>query len=102
MKRIITYQHPAAPFWFLSATVLSSATAQQATSEKLTTEQLASRALLRRAVDTVIWGTPIVSFDAMRQGLFRDIPVPLVARLPACHPVLFRPCGGTRLGTCAG
>jgi hypothetical protein len=28
--------------------------------------------LERRAVDAVIWGMPIVSFDAMRQAYFRD------------------------------
>jgi hypothetical protein len=33
---------------------------------------LSQRLLTRRAVDAVIWGMPIVSFDGMRQGFFRD------------------------------
>jgi hypothetical protein len=38
----------------------------------LTPAQLAERTLHRRAVDAVIWGQPIVSFDAMRQAYLRD------------------------------
>src|SRR5262245_61483110 len=38
----------------------------------LTPEALARRTLERRAVEAVIWGLPIVSFDAMRQAFFRD------------------------------
>lgn len=33
---------------------------------------LTKRTLERRAVDAAIWGMPIVSFDVMRQGFFRD------------------------------
>ena len=35
-------------------------------------EHLAQRAFERRAVESAIWGIPIVSFDAMRQAFFRD------------------------------
>ena len=35
-------------------------------------EELAHRTVERRAVDAVIWGQPILSFDAMRQAYFRD------------------------------
>jgi hypothetical protein len=38
----------------------------------LAPEALARRTLERRAVEAVIWGMPIVSFDAMRQAFFRD------------------------------
>jgi hypothetical protein len=38
----------------------------------LSAEDLAKRTIHRRAVDAVIWGQPIVSFDAMRQAYFRD------------------------------
>jgi hypothetical protein len=34
--------------------------------------ELTKRTLERRAVDGAIWGMPIVSFDVMRQGFFRD------------------------------
>ncbi len=34
--------------------------------------ELTKRTLERRAVDAAIWGMPIVSFDVMRQGFFRD------------------------------
>jgi hypothetical protein len=34
--------------------------------------ELTKRTLERRAVDAAIWGMPIVSFDVMRQGYFRD------------------------------
>jgi hypothetical protein len=35
-------------------------------------EELAKQTIHRRAVDAVIWGQPIVSFDSMRQAYFRD------------------------------
>lgn len=34
--------------------------------------ELLQRTIERRAVEAVIWGMPIVSFDAMRQAFFRD------------------------------
>jgi hypothetical protein len=33
---------------------------------------LAARTVQRRAVEAVVWGVPIVSFDAMRQAFYRD------------------------------
>src|SRR4051794_11012781 len=33
---------------------------------------LHSRAIERRAIETAIWGMPMVSVDAMRQAFFRD------------------------------
>jgi hypothetical protein len=33
-------------------------------------EELSQRNIERRAVEAVIWGMPIVSFDAMRQAFF--------------------------------
>jgi hypothetical protein len=38
----------------------------------LSSEALAERTVRRRGVDAAIWGVPIVSFDSMRQGYFRD------------------------------
>jgi hypothetical protein len=35
-------------------------------------QELSPRTMERRAVDAVIWGIPIVSFDVMRQAFFRD------------------------------
>jgi hypothetical protein len=32
----------------------------------------ARRTVQRRAIEAAIWGMPLVSFDAMRQGYFRD------------------------------
>jgi len=37
-----------------------------------TSPDLAERTLHRRAVEAVIWGMPIVSFDTMRQAFLRD------------------------------
>ncbi len=34
--------------------------------------ELMKRTVERRAIDAAIWGMPLVSFDAMRQGFFRD------------------------------
>jgi hypothetical protein len=39
---------------------------------RFTSAELTKRTLERRAVDAAIWGMPIVSFDVMRQGFFRD------------------------------
>jgi hypothetical protein len=36
------------------------------------TEELTQRAVERRAVEAAIWGMPIVSVDAMRQGFFQN------------------------------
>jgi hypothetical protein len=49
----------------------SNALAQEATG-RFTSAELTKRTLERRAVDAAIWGMPIVSFDVMRQGFFRD------------------------------
>jgi hypothetical protein len=40
--------------------------------KRLTSNELASRTVYRRAVDAVIWGTPLVSEDAVKQAAFRD------------------------------
>src|SRR5678816_505909 len=32
----------------------------------------AAQVAMQHAVDAVVWGTPIVSFDAMRKAFFRD------------------------------
>jgi hypothetical protein len=39
---------------------------------QLSSAELAKHTLERRAMDAAIWGMPIVSFDVMRQGFFRD------------------------------
>jgi hypothetical protein len=39
---------------------------------RLNSAELTKRMLERRAIDAAIWGMPIVSFDVMRQGFFRD------------------------------
>jgi hypothetical protein len=57
---------------FTSIIALTPARAQQTTAQQFSAKELTSRALSRRAVDAAIWGMPIVSFDAMRQGFFRD------------------------------
>ncbi len=51
--------------------LMSNAIAQDSTG-RLSSAELTKRTLERRAVDAAIWGMPIVSFDAMRQGFFRD------------------------------
>jgi len=35
-------------------------------------KEWAVRSMQRRGVDAVIWGMPLVSFDALRQAYFRD------------------------------
>lgn len=52
---------------FLGALAFTNAHAQNFSSE-----ELQRRTVERRAVDAVIWGMPIVSFDALRQAYFRD------------------------------
>ena len=49
----------------------SNALAQDAAG-RFSSAELTKRTLERRAMDAVIWGMPIVSFDVMRQGFFRD------------------------------
>ena len=44
----------------------------ESVADVLGASQLAERALERRAVESAIWGMPIVSVDAMRQAFFRD------------------------------
>jgi hypothetical protein len=39
---------------------------------RFSSAELTKRTLERRAIDAAIWGMPIVSFDVMRQGFFRD------------------------------
>jgi hypothetical protein len=51
--------------------LMSNALAQDATG-RLSSVELTKLTLERRAVDAAIWGMPIVSFDVMRQGFFRD------------------------------
>ena len=63
--RISRIMWPAVATFFAAVMVASTASA-------LTPEELAARTVHRRAVDAVIWGQPIVSFDAMRQAYFRD------------------------------
>ena len=50
--------------------VCQSATAQNTT--PFTSEELASRTVYRRAVDAVIWGSPLVGEDTVKQAAFRD------------------------------
>jgi hypothetical protein len=49
----------------------SNALAQDAVG-RFSSAELTKRTLERRAMDAAIWGMPIVSFDVMRQGFFRD------------------------------
>ena len=51
--------------------LMSNALAQDAVAG-FSSAELTKRTLERRAVDAAIWGMPIVSFDVMRQGFFRD------------------------------
>ncbi len=51
--------------------LMSNALAQDAVG-RFSSAELTKRTLERRAVDAAIWGMPIVSFDMMRQGFFRD------------------------------
>jgi hypothetical protein len=44
----------------------------RAVAQTYTSQELQRRTVERRAVDSVIWGMPIVSFDALRQAYFRD------------------------------
>lgn len=53
------------------AALASHAIGREAAGE-MTSAELTERTLERRAVDAVIWGMPLVSFDTMRQGFFRD------------------------------
>src|SRR6476646_9003803 len=41
--------------------------------QELSTEDLAKRAIERRAVESVVWGMPLVNTDAMRQAYLRDV-----------------------------
>ena len=50
----------------------ASAQATLAHAQEFTPEELQRRTLERRAVEAATWGMPIVSFDVMRQGFFRD------------------------------
>jgi hypothetical protein len=43
----------------------------QATTD-FTPEELSRRTVERRAVDAVIWGLPLVGFDAVKEAYFRD------------------------------
>src|SRR5262245_41712465 len=45
-------------------------TVAEARAEPFSASDLARRTLERRAVEAAIWGMPIVSVDAMRQGFF--------------------------------
>jgi hypothetical protein len=51
--------------------LVSNALAQD-TVGRSSSAELTKRTLERRAMDAAIWGMPIVSFDMMRQGFFRD------------------------------
>ena len=51
--------------------LMSNALAQDTVGRSNSTE-VTKRTLERRAIDAAIWGMPIVSFDVMRQGFFRD------------------------------
>src|SRR5262249_32466693 len=56
----------------LSAGLLIAALGLFAQPREYSAEDLAKATVHRRAVDAIIWGQPIVSFDAMRQAYFRD------------------------------
>src|ERR1700730_17327954 len=49
----------------------SNALAQDAVG-RFSSAELTKHTLERRAMDAAIWGMPIISFDVMRQGFFRD------------------------------
>lgn len=55
---------------------MSVSSASKALAQDLRTQfssaELTKQLLKRRAVEAAIWGMPIVSFDVMRQGFFRD------------------------------
>lgn len=59
------------PLAIAFAALTSTALAQDAV-RRFNSAELTKRTLERRAMDGVIWGMPLVSFDAMRQGFFRD------------------------------
>jgi hypothetical protein len=46
--------------------------APSANAQIFSTDDLARRTIERRAVEAVIWGTPVVNFDAMYQAMVRD------------------------------
>src|SRR5258708_31660999 len=50
---------------------MSNALAQEAVG-RFNSAELTKRTLESRAMDAAIWSMPIVSFDVMRQGFFRD------------------------------
>jgi hypothetical protein len=72
MKAALTQTVCVAALTFALTAVFAPADAQQTNLPKFSVEELARRTVERRAVDAVIWGMPIVSFDALRQGYFRD------------------------------
>ena len=59
------------PLAIAFAALTSTALAQDAV-RRFNSAELTKRTLERRAMDGAIWGMPLVSFDAMRQGFFRD------------------------------
>ena len=56
----------------LIAALLASQVAVAQEAAQFSWQELTQRTVHRRAVDAVIWGQPIVSFDAMRQAYLRD------------------------------
>jgi hypothetical protein len=72
MKTALTRTFCGAVLTFALTAVFAPADAQQTNLPKFSAEELANRMLERRAVDAVIWGMPLVSFDALRQAYFRD------------------------------
>jgi hypothetical protein len=57
---------------FLVTLAMLAVQASNVSAQDSFSNDLQQRMLERRAVDAMIWGMPIVSFDVMRQGFFRD------------------------------
>src|SRR5439155_20575873 len=61
------------PFAMLLVTLATLAVpALNVSAQDLSPKGLQQRMLERRAVEAVVWGMPMVSLDALRQGYFRD------------------------------
>jgi hypothetical protein len=63
--------------------------AQPTTSEQAVADHRS--VALQQAIDAAVWGTPIVSFDAMREAFFRDA---AASSTTSCCCRSSRPTGG--------
>jgi len=57
---------------FIAAAIVGALALTNVNAKDFSPAELNRRTVERRAVDAVIWGVPIVSYDAMRQAYFRD------------------------------